>query len=192
MIAYPITKLYSVADFEAFIAQPENVRRNFELINGVIVEKAMPTEEHALITGIFTGELYIHARAKGTGLPGPEHRFRVPGDDQNVRQPDIVLIVEADSPVTTKGATERVPDFVVEVKSPDDTYDAMRQRAQYYGSIGVKMSVLVFPRPKIVEVYQPGKPSEVLTIEDSLDGGDVLPGFVLPIDRLFVTRRGGT
>jgi Uma2 family endonuclease len=191
MIAYPETTVNLISDFEAFIRRPENARRNFELINGVIVAKAMPTEEHALITGIFTGELYIHARAKGTGLPGPEHRFRVPGDDKNVRQPDIVLIVEADTPITTKGATERVPDLVVEVKSPDDTYDDMRQRAQYYVSIGVKMSILVFPRPRIVEVYQPDKPSEVLTIEDSIEGGDVLPGFVLPVGRLFVTRRSG-
>jgi Uma2 family endonuclease len=89
VMALPTTKLYTVEEFETFIAQPENRDQNFELINGVIVEKAMPTEEHTLIVGVFLGELYIYARSKGIGLPGPEHRFKVPGDTKNTRQPDI-------------------------------------------------------------------------------------------------------
>lgn len=43
-------RLYTVEEFEAFIAEAENVDRLFELIDGEIFEK-MPTEEHSLIIG---------------------------------------------------------------------------------------------------------------------------------------------
>jgi Uma2 family endonuclease len=55
----------------------------------------------------------------------------------------------------------------------------------------VKLVVLLFPRPRIVEVYRPGIPSEMLTVEDTLEGFDVLPGFSLPVAKLLVTKRSG-
>lgn len=185
------TRLYTVDEFETYTALPENRDRNLELIAGMIVEKAMPTDEHSLIAGVFLGELYIYAREHGVGLPGPEHRFRVPGDEKNVRVPDIAMIIDPDVPITTKGATPRVPDFIAEIKSPDDSYDDLRERARYYIANGVRLVVLLFPRPRIVEVYRPGIPSEMLTVEDTLDGFDVLPGFSLPVAKLFVTKRSG-
>lgn len=42
--------LYTVDEFEAFIAQSDHTDRLFELIDGEIAEK-MPTEEHSLIIG---------------------------------------------------------------------------------------------------------------------------------------------
>jgi hypothetical protein len=43
--------------------------------------------------------------------------------------------------------------------------------------------MLVLPG-EAVEVYRPGQESLVLTVEDTLDGGDVLPGFKLPLTRI--------
>ena len=40
-----VERKLTVADFDAFIAKPENVDRLFELINGEIVEK-VPTQRH--------------------------------------------------------------------------------------------------------------------------------------------------
>jgi hypothetical protein len=50
---------------------------------------------------------------------------------------------------------------------------------------------LAFPREKIVEVCRPNVPSEMLTVNDSLDGFDVLSGFALPIVELFIQKRSG-
>jgi Uma2 family endonuclease len=187
----PAVKMYSVDEFEVFIAQPDNRDRNFELIDGVIVEKAMPTDEHSLIVGVALGELYIYAKHRGLGLPGPEHRFRVPGDNKNTRVPDLSMIIDPDVPITLQGATQRAPDVIVEVKSPDDTYKGMRERAQYYTDNGVRLVILAFPRQKIVEVYRPGVDLEILTMDDTLQGYDVLPGFTLPVAKLFITKRSG-
>ncbi|MCK6580553.1 MAG: Uma2 family endonuclease [Anaerolineae bacterium] len=39
-------RLYTAEEFEQFIRTPENRARRLELIEGEIVERAMPTEEH--------------------------------------------------------------------------------------------------------------------------------------------------
>ena len=190
-MALPATKTYDVDGFERFIAQPENQDRYFELINGEIVEKSMPTEEHALIAGIFLGEFYVYAKAHNLGLPGPEARFKVKGDKRNTRQPDVSMILDPDAPITTKGASTLVPDVIVEVMSPDDNIDELRDKAKYYIANGARLVILTFPRQKIVEVYRLNVPTEMLTVEDTLEGYDVLPGFALPIASLFTKKRGG-
>ncbi|MEO8612354.1 MAG: Uma2 family endonuclease [Chloroflexota bacterium] len=190
-MALPATKAYDVDGFEKFITQVENRERYFELINGDIVEKSMPTEEHALIAGIFLGEFYVYAKAHNLGLPGPEARFKVNGDKCNTRQPDVSMILDPDAPITTQGASTLVPDAIVEVMSPDDNIDELRDKAKYYIANGARLVILTFPRQKIVDVYRPNVPTEILTIEDTLEGYDVLPGFVLPIASLFTKKRGG-
>lgn len=190
-MALPTEKLYTADEFEEFIARPENRDRHFELIDGTIVEKAMPTEEHALIIGLFIYFLSLYARERGLGLPGPESRFRVPANFKNTRQPDLSMTIDPDVPITVKDAAPRAPDVIVEVRSPDENYDELRDKARWYVANGVRLVFLVFPRPKIVEVYRPDVPSEILTVEDTIDGFDVLPGFTLPVLNLFITKRSG-
>ncbi|MEZ4670001.1 MAG: Uma2 family endonuclease [Anaerolineae bacterium] len=190
-MALPLTKLTSTDDFEKFLAGSPERERRYELIDGYIVEKSMPTDEHSLIIGVAHGELYIYCRANNLGLPGPEHRFQVPGDYKNSRLPDLSLIVDPDYPITTKDATQRPPDFILEVKSSDDNYDDLRERARSYIANGVRLVWLAFPRERIIEVYRPDVPSLMLTIDDTLEGYDVLPGFTLEVAKLFVTKRSG-
>jgi hypothetical protein len=37
---------------------------------------------------------------------------------------------------------------------------------------------------EVVEVYCPGHETHVLSVDDTLDGADVLPGFKLPLNRI--------
>lgn len=190
-MALPITKHYTVDEFEDFIARPENRDRRLQLIYGVILEKAMPTEEHALIVGLFIYYLTGYALQHGIGLPGPELRFRAPGDSRNARVPDLALTIDTEAPITIKGVMPRVPDVIVEVKSPDDNNDDLRDRAKFYITNGAKLVWLVFPREKIVEVYRPEIPSEMLTMDANIEGYDVLPEFSLPVKTLLINKRSG-
>lgn len=190
-MALPTEKLYTVDEFEEFIVRPENRDRHFELIDGTIVEKTMPTDEHAIIVNWILFYLTGYALEHGWRPPGPERRFVFPNDTQNARQPDVSQILDPDTPLVIDGPMSVIPDFVAEVKSPDDTYDEMRDKSRFYLASGVRLVWLVFPRPKIVEVYRPGVPSEILTMEDTIEGYDVLPGFTLPVASLFITKRSG-
>jgi Uma2 family endonuclease len=190
-MALPATKLYTTDEFEKFIALSENRDRNFELINGEIVEKAMPTDEHSLIAGLWIYYFNDYAIKRGMGVAGPEARFRVKGDKRNTRQPDVSMILDPDAPITTKGASPRVPDVIVEVMSPDENIDELREKAKYYITNGARLVILTFPRQKIVEICRSDVPTEMLTVEDTIEGYDVLPGFTLPVASLFVKKRGG-
>ena len=84
-----------------------------------------------------------------------------------------------------RGPVHQMPDLVIEVKSPDDTYTSMRERAQYYLAHGAKVVWLLYPEKRLVEVYRQDADSELLTGDDTLNGGDVLPHFVLSVHEIF-------
>jgi Uma2 family endonuclease len=177
-------KLYTVAEFERFIALPEHRDRFFELIHGEIVEK-VPTEEHGLIAGNIYGFLWQYTRQSGIGRAVIGVRVRAPEDDYNSRQPDLAVFTDTTRPVVTRGPVLQIPDVVVEVKSPDDTYASMRERAAYYLEHGARLVWLIYPAKSLVEVYHQGADSDILTSADTLQGETVLPGFALPVQEIF-------
>jgi len=178
-------QLTTLEEFERFIAQPENRGYSFELINGEIIKK-MPTEEHGVIAGIIVTEFNIYLRTNPIGRAGVEVRHRIPEDRQNDLIPDVSFIsTERALALTKKGAVPLMPDLVVEIKSPDDRNLEMREKALYYLKNGSRIVWLVFPAKQQVEVYTEDS-VQVFGVDDTLDGGEVLPGFSLDLSTLFV------
>lgn len=178
------TRRYTVAEFEQFISLPENQDRYFELIDGEIVEK-MPTEEHGVIIFRLSGELYIYFRQNPIGRGTVEVRYQKPGDDSNALQPDLSVTLHPESAPVKSGVVMRMPDIAVEVKSPSNTNIGLRNKAAYYIKQGSRMVWLIYPAKQLVEVYRPDRDLEILTMNDVLDGADVLPGFSLPVKDIF-------
>jgi Uma2 family endonuclease len=178
-------KLYTLQDFETFIALPENRDRHFELIHGEIIEKAMPTEEHGLIVTRLVIEIGIYLKQHPIGRLGVEIQQHPAEDDSNVRQPDITFSLNTTRPVVKKGFVPELADLIVEVKSPNDTYAGMRAKAAYYIEHGAKLVWLVYPEKELVEVYRPHADIEILTGKDTLSGDEVLPNFTLIIQDIF-------
>lgn len=177
-------KLHTTTEFEDFIALPENADRRFELIDGVIVEK-MPTEEHSQVAGNLYAAFREYARQYG-GRALFEVRRRVPGDDTNTRLPDVEYTSAGRvQPVVKKGAALQIPDVCVEIKSPNDTFIELREKAIYYLKNGAKLVLLAFPGRKQVEVHRHDAPVETLGIEDTLTDENAMPGFSLPIKAIF-------
>jgi Uma2 family endonuclease len=181
--------LYTVDDFEEFIALPENRHRLFELINGEIVEK-MPTEEHGFIAGLFFHYIFVHRQLMGLmGYPGVEVRHRRPGDRYNNRLPDVSYRA-ATSPIVTKGAVPQMPDLAIEIQSPDDKPRELREAAEYYLRNGSKLVWLVYPALRQIEVCTlvDGMLNvQTLTLNDTLEAEDILPGFKLPLKDIFLS-----
>src|SRR5262245_10180214 len=177
-------KLVTVVEFEQFLALPENRGRFFELIHGEIVEK-VPTEEHGLIAGNICGFLWQYTRQSGFGRAVIEVQIRMPDDDYNSRQPDLAFFADTTRPIVKRGPVHQMPELVIEVKSPDDTYTSMRERAQYYLAHGATLVWLIYPEKRLVEVYRQGADSDLLTEDDTLQGDDVLPYFALPVHEIF-------
>ena len=78
------------------------------------------------------------------------------------------------------------PDFVVELRSPTDSLEDLQMKMQEYMDNGARLGWLINPQDRQVEIYRQGQPVEVLQAPLTLSGEDVLPGFGLNLQRIFV------
>ncbi|MBN8639919.1 MAG: Uma2 family endonuclease [Anaerolineae bacterium] len=177
-------KLYTVEEFEQFLAQPENHDRLFELIDGEIVEK-MPTQEHGAIALNIGSEFRIYLRTHPIGVASVETRHALPEDRYNDRIPDVAFNRRNEDPIVRQGAVPKMPDLAVEIKSPGDSYRQMQDTAAYYIAHGSQLVWLVYPEKRLVAIYRADGTDDILTENDTLSGEAVLPGFTLPIKTIF-------
>ncbi|MEZ4668149.1 MAG: Uma2 family endonuclease [Anaerolineae bacterium] len=176
-------KLYTFADFETFIDQPENSDRLFELINGEIVEK-VPTQQHGMVTVNIATDFKVYSRQNKFGRVGVEVLHRNLDDNYNGRQPDISYYVNTAEPIVKEGAVPHMPDLAVEVQSPRDSVKKMREKADYLLANGTRIVWLVYPPKQLIEVVTL---DDVVfyTIDDTISGEPVLPGFTFQVRDAF-------
>lgn len=77
------------------------------------------------------------------------------------------------------------PDLVVEVISENDKAEAVKEKINHYMKYGVRLLWVLYPKERQIEVHRPGQPILTLDINDTLDGGDVLSGFSVPVKQIF-------
>jgi Uma2 family endonuclease len=181
MMEAPALKV-SIHEFEATADAPESRDRLLELIDGEIVEK-MPTQKHGMTAGNIYGHAWNFVRERRLGRVMMEVRFQLPADDHNACIPAVSFMAGLD-PVVVRGSVPRMPDWAVEIKSPDDSLKTMREKMRYYIANGVKLGWLVDPEKRFVEVYT-AETERIYFDGDMLDGGDVLLGFSLPVSAIF-------
>jgi Uma2 family endonuclease len=182
MMSVSQERLYTVEEFERFIAQPENRDRLFELIQGEIVEK-MPTEEHGELAANLVVALHSFVVPRKLGRVGVEIRHRMPNDTRNSLLPDVSFIA-GKRPSVTEGSVPQMPDLAVEIKSPDDSLKDLRDKANYYLLNGTRLVWIVDPVKRLVITLTPDD-EQILLENEVLDGGDVLPGFTMPVKDIF-------
>jgi len=104
-----------------------------------------------------------------------------------VREPDVYFVSADRLPLDddSDGYLEVIPELVVEIVSPSDRLEAVNDKTLMWLSLGVLMVVEVYPAARALMVHRPNTPAVTLTGEDVLDGGDVLPGFSLPLGEIF-------
>jgi Uma2 family endonuclease len=168
--------------------------RGVELVDGILVEKAMGFREDYVATLMirFLGQ-YLDANNVG-GLCGSQGLVRFLPN--LVRVPDVTFTrwdsVEntADIEDPDTAFLEVVPDLVVEVLSESNTPREMAIKLTEYATVGVKLVWYVDPDAKTITVYPKGRERgrKVLGETDTLDGGKVLPGFTLAVRELFAPR----
>jgi Uma2 family endonuclease len=162
--------------------------RPCELVEGTLVEKAMGYEESE-IAGLLITFLnnFIRPRKLGivTGADGTIRLF--PG---LVRIPDVAFASWGCFPDRKRPKAripQLAPDLVVEVLSKGNTKPEMAKKLGEYFGAGVRVVWLVDPRKRTVRVHTAIDQFVLIKEGQMLDGGAVLPGFVLRMDELFVT-----
>lgn len=161
--------------------------RLYELVDGVLVEKTVATYESYL--AMLIGHLLLDfARPRNLGVVlGADGMMRLfPG---RVRIPDVSFISRRrPSPgkiSRSEPIADLAPDLAVEVISLSNTKKEMAQKLLDYFASGTRLVWYFDPGPRIVTVFRSPEQSTTLHEDQTLDGGDVLPGFALPLRGFF-------
>jgi Uma2 family endonuclease len=105
------------------------------------------------------------------------------------RSPDVSWVEKFRWDGLTKEQKEKFiplcPDFVIEILSPSDNLSKTQKKMQEYMSNGCRLGWLINRKKQEVEIYRLEQEVEVLTLPSTLSGEDVLPGFVLNLQRIW-------
>lgn len=158
-----------------------------ELVKGELVMMAPAGGDHGLIGMRLVRHLdrFIETHKLGE-LTLAETGFLLERSPDTVRAPDIAFIRrDRLDEARTEKFIPIAPDLVVEVNSPGDTVSAVAEKVQWWLRCGVRLVWVVDPKSKTVTAYHPDGSARVLQQEQTLDGGDVLPGFTLTLTAIF-------
>ena len=163
-------------------------RNRYELIRGELRTMAPAGNEHGALAALVTGFLIVHVRDQKLGqVYAAETGFKLANDPDTVRAPDAAFVSRKrlDEVGPVQGYWPGAPDLAAEVVSPNDLYTEVSAKVAEWLRAGSKMVVVVNPRSQQVLVHAPDADVKVLEMDDVLGGGEVVPGWQLPIKELF-------
>jgi len=160
----------------------------YEVVDGQVVEKKMSARETE-IASILVGMLTPYLRTNRLGKVVGEMLFRINPENDLRRRPDVAFVSHARWPfnrrVPNVPVWDMVPDLAIEVVSPSNSASTILRKVHDYFKAGVARVWVVYPEQTEVYIYSTPQQVQVVGIGQELDGGDLLPGFRLPVAVLF-------
>lgn len=173
-------KLYTLSEFREWIAQPEATGELYELINGEMIKVSPGRTSNSALS--YTLAFDVKTFCKTHNLPcyisGGDGAYDING---HVLAPDFAY---KSTPMNHEYPDPMPPVWVVEIISLTDKTVDIRAKRQIYLEAGLLYWEL-YPQACSVDVWTPGQPVRTFNIGDTLNGGDVLPGFELAVNELF-------
>jgi Uma2 family endonuclease len=172
---------------DEFLELPETEPPS-EFMCGRIVPKPMPTWFHSRLAArlAYFFEAYFIAHAEGFATV--ELRY-AQADEQRAYLPDVSVTRFSRGPSSMaerrSRAIEQPPDIAIEITSPDDRPGRIADKLAFYLRVGVPLVWIVEPDERTVSVYRPGKPVEVLGVDDTIGATPVLSEFSVALKDLF-------
>ncbi len=172
---------------EEFLGRPDTKPAS-EYACGRVFQKPMPTRDHSSIQGYLLVVLYQFLARTDLGRVFPEFRciFGPPGQTR-IFVPDLCYV--AKERLSSDQYLYVAPDLAVEVVSPDQNMAQFLSKIQFYLLHGVRTVWIFDPATSLVTVQKPAEDAVILGAGETLDGGDVLPGFSVTVDEIFAQMR---
>lgn len=178
------TKLYTTEEFFAFIAHPENVGQDFELIGGRIIPVVADgySSEIGSLFSFFIQQYLRDNDMKGR-VTGADGGYMVSGKPYI---PDVAFISHNRQPQREQinGYNILAPNLAVEVQSPTDREVDYEIKIADYLNAGTTVWY-ARPRTQTIRIYVPNADPIELTVDDILEGGDIFPNFSVPVKEFF-------
>ena len=159
----------------------------YELVRGVLRKMAPVGHTGGFYEANISGELRTFVKANRLGRAYSSNTgFLLERDPDYVLAPDASFVRQerVEAVTTERGYFPGAPDFVAEVISPTDRLTDVEEKVREWLAAGARLVAVVNPRDHTVRVHTPDA-AATLTEADTLDGGDVIPGWRLPVADIF-------
>lgn len=161
----------------------------FEVIDGRRVEIPAIGASESWLASYLASCINIFAM-KDVGLAGVEILFDL--QIGRCRRPDIAFVRydrwPKHRPLPPGDTWQVIPNLAVEVVSPSNTQQEVLDKIQDYFQADVTLVWVIYPQHRQVYAYASPKDVQVLDRQDTLNGGEVIPGFELPLVELFAAQ----
>ena len=156
--------------------------KRLELVRGEPVE--VPTGfPHGEVIGQMMFLFLAWNKEHHAGRFAADAGYTLERNPDTVRGPDISFLRAGRTPAA-RGFGEMAPDFIVEIRSPNDSWQDIVDKVGEFFARGTQLAWLV-QIGQFVEVHRPGHEPVGLGLEDELTGEDMLPGFRCRVRELF-------
>lgn len=171
--------LLTIEDFERL---PTELAKHHELVDGALIDVSGNNPEHNGLRDFLTEILRPFVRSRRLGRVYAEQEYDFDG---NAHGPDVTFFGNEKIPLVDRGKRVQrfVPDFAIEIKSPNDTNRELMTKKNRYLSCGTKEVWLLWPEREEVGIYSAHR-NEILRGRSVLTT-DLIPGFSITVDDLF-------
>lgn len=179
----PIPRLLSAGEFAE-----RHAGDRVELIDGIVVESPMPFFQHGKICLLIGSALLQWVMDHDLGHVASNDSFvRTGTDPDSVRGPDICYYAYERLPRgrVPDRVMEIPPDLVVEVRSPSDRWPDTLDKVNEYLNAGVTVVLVADVETETIRASRSDGEAEIFRRDDTLTLPDILPGFSMPVARLF-------
>jgi Uma2 family endonuclease len=106
--------------------------------------------------------------------------------DNTVRCPDVGFVRQSRvAAMKSRGLAPGAPDLAVEIFSPSDSVRQLMRKVKQYFAAGCHTVWIVYPERREVQVLDAQGTDQLLSIGDTIEAPELLPGFSEPIARFF-------
>ncbi|MBV9766287.1 MAG: Uma2 family endonuclease [Acidobacteriaceae bacterium] len=180
------TTLIVPMTIEEFSRLPRGTERH-ELNAGELITMPPPKSLHALVALTVLELLQTYLQQHAIGRAIPEAGYVLSRDPVTIRQPDVSVISK--EKIQTTGPDdyfEGAPELAVEVVSPSDSAEDLETKIEQYLQAGARQVWILYPKTKRVHVFYGTDQRIVRDESQTLEGGELLPGFSVNVTALFV------
>lgn len=181
-------RLHTIEAFWEIAQRPENENKKLELVKGVIYELAPSSKKNTITAIRFASFLLPFVDEHDLGyVSGADGGLEL--SDDEVRQPDVAFISKDRAAGLEGTIFPAAPDSAIEVISPSESPRKVLDKVRAYLQAGTKVVWTAYPEDEVVDVSRMSENGNLIvdtfSIDDTLDGAEVLPGFQLPVRKIF-------
>ena len=156
----------------------------YELSEGEVVTMTEPMPRPNLVRDNIAAALRDFAHARRLGSVLVENGYQLA--PETVRIPDVSFIpVDRMREVDLDKRIQGAPALAIEVVSPSDLAEELKQKVKQYLDAGAKAVWVFYAKTREVEVFRAGGATFVRREPETLEDSDVLPGFSLDLKSAF-------